>query len=192
MVKWFNIPLVQVLTRMQKEHKFQPPDARTIQKVNEHFQGLVDSGYEVPPKWLFKGLTILFCREQDVPGKQADSNRGDDGEQDHCRFELAYNTARFAGAHALMSSTTADTSSSSITHIIVDPAISSVQLSSMRASWAAHSSSVGGKIPHLVSVEWVEESWKWQTLVGEERMDPISSFSAFFSLSLHPLFGPST
>ncbi|KAJ5677992.1 Nucleic acid-binding OB-fold [Penicillium maclennaniae] len=75
---------------------------------------------------------------------------------------LARNTARFASAHIATSFKDPD-----VTHVIVNPDTSSREdIASLRGSLAARP---GKKIPHLVSLHWVQESWKNGTLLDEER-----------------------
>ena len=71
-----------------------------------------------------------------------------------------------------------------ITHIVVDSGEendrSSTDLYALRTSL---SNRVGAnkKIPHIVTAEWVERSWKEKTLLDEERM---------FYLFVTPAYSP--
>ena len=152
---------MQVLAHMEKESESKVPDARSMQEFESCIQEKVDSGSDVLPGWLFRGLTILFDHGQ-IPG---------------CRIKLACNIARFAGAR-IFTSCKESPPPSPITHVVVDPAMSAEELSTVRGSWSAHSTI--GKIPHLVTVEWVEESWKERTLLDEERMFDLILFLFFF------------
>ncbi|KAJ5783003.1 Nucleic acid-binding OB-fold [Penicillium paradoxum] len=131
-------------------------DPETFQRIETQIQDKVNAGYTAPCGWLFRGLTFHFYST--------------DSENEHSpqelkkthRLQFARNTARFAGAASATS-----LQSSGITHVIIDPeTLSSTDISSLRSSLAAHP---GNKMPHLVSVDWVEESWKNGTLVDEER-----------------------
>jgi DNA ligase-4 len=124
-------------------------DLRTFQKIETRIQDRVNAGYTAPCGWLFRGLTLFFYSQQS--DKQNDR-----------RLHLVQNTARFASAESAPS-----LDNSSITHVVIDPvSLSAADISSLRKSIAAKP---GSKIPHLVSVDWVEECWKNGTLLDEER-----------------------
>lgn len=127
-------------------------------KLNERIQEKVNAGWEMPSGWLFKGLTILFPQDDKVDDAEIDETP-----QIHqkYRLHLARNTAQFAGACVVGSK------SSSVTHIVVAPDSSSSDISAIRKSYSAKP---GKKVPHLVTVEWVEECWKQRTLLDEEGM----------------------
>jgi DNA ligase-4 len=124
-------------------------DLRTSQRIEARIQDKINAGYTAPCGWLFRGLTLFFYSHH--PDKHIDG-----------RLRVAQNTARFANAASASSVGTAG-----ITHVVVDPdTLSSGDISSLRKSIAAKSSS---KIPHLVSVDWIEECWQNGTLLDEER-----------------------
>lgn len=82
---------------------------------------------------------------------------------------LVRNTARFAGATVVTSAKDTET-----THIVVNTETASAAgIASLRKSLAGKP---GRKIPHLVTLEWVEESWKNRTLLDEEREFLFSRF----------------
>ena len=134
---------------MTKDHEFElPPDTNALRKVHENIQDHVDSGWEMPWGWLFKGLVFYFH-----PHRQDDDSRP-------YRLQLASNTARFAGARVADSS-----SDQTLTHIIVDPETPASAIRLIRESLStAHRK----KLPHLVSVKWIEDSWEQHTLLDEE------------------------
>lgn len=142
---------------MTKKHRFdisQCPES--VKKLIDRIQERVHSGHEMPCGWVFKSLTILFpYRNEDV--SESESMNPSDA---HSRLRYALNVARFAGANIAKSS-----SHSSITHVVVDPESSSTEISSLRGEW---SRKPGKKVPHIVTVDWVEESWKSRTLLDEE------------------------
>ena len=148
---------------MEKDHHINAPDRRTIRKFDALIQDRVNSGFEMPTGWVFKGLTILFHHKSPNHNRNPD-NTNTDNDPLPCRLKLASNTARFAGAH-VPTSTTQGSPSSSVTHIVVDSNCPSTEISSIRGYWSAMP---GTKIPHLVSVDWVEESWRQRTLLDEE------------------------
>ena len=157
---------------MEKNDGCDSPAPEALSRFDALIQERVNAGYEIPCGWIFRGLTLLFHQANDERRSKSNNGDGDEGEaaegnssiEQPCRLRLGSNIASFAGAHVLTSSSNP---SSSITHVVVDPDIASSELSSVRGSWAAN---VGKKMPHLVTVEWVEESWKQRTLVDEESM----------------------
>ncbi|KAJ5101780.1 Nucleic acid-binding OB-fold-containing protein [Penicillium alfredii] len=153
----------------QMEQKQEPTnqslDAHAAQKVEAHIQEKIDAGYTAPCGWLFRGLTLFFpspskprkthCDEGDISGYDAAS-------MEDPRLRLARNTARFAGAQIATS-----LNSSILTHVVVNSeSVSSADISSLRGSLAAR---LGKKVPYLVGLGWLEESWDNGTLLDEER-----------------------
>jgi DNA ligase-4 len=140
-------------------------DPHSVQKIETHIQDKINSGYTAPRGWLFRGLTFFFPSSQSY---QANGDANSDSDSDpsnsatkDIRLTLARNTAQFGGALIVTSLKTPG-----ITHVIVNTEkISSTEISSLRKSLAASSRK---KIPHLVSLDWVEESWKHGTLLDEE------------------------
>lgn len=144
---------------MSKDHRFEVSQHPEItRKLNERIQERVSAGWEMPSGWLFKGLTILFPESEKV-----DEAEVHETPQTHQRYRLhlARNTARFAGASVV------DSKSSSVTHIVIAPDSPNSDVSSIRKSYSARP---GKKLPHLVTVEWIEECWKQRTLLDEEGM----------------------
>lgn len=175
------------------------PDAESdtiqLRQVTHEVEALIHErvafGYEMPIGWLFKDLSIDFHDTSHGDTTTTTVLHGP------CRLQLARNIARFGGAHIIDSSATATgaaaankhaTTGTNITHVVIDPAAwSAAEISRLRGSLAADSqpgnngrSSNAQKvgktttttrvvIPHLVSVEWVEECWRNRTLVDEER-----------------------
>jgi DNA ligase-4 len=129
------------------------PDPWTFQKIESRIQDRVNAGYTAPCGWLFRGLTILFHSQSE----------SEERKKNDLRLRLAQNTARFAGAGSASSLENA-----SITHVVLDPStvLYSAEISSLRTTLAARP---GLKIPHLVSVDWIEECWANGTLLDEER-----------------------
>lgn len=150
------------MQKREKAETHEPPDTtETIQILDSHIQERVNSGYEAPTAWLFKGLTILF--HHNTPD-DAESTEKDATEMNQeYRFHVARNAASFGGASIASSLKNLATRP---THIVVDPSCPSSELTSIRSSWASR----GKKQPHLVSVKWIEESWDERTLLDEERM----------------------
>jgi DNA ligase-4 len=135
------------------------------------------------PGWIFKGLTLYF-HSPESPSALNSSNS--DISQ---RLQLARSLAEFGSANI---SETLETGQSKkkdtktgITHIVVPSSLSpregEEELVSLRKTLSKLVSSSGYKLPHIVSVGWVEQSWKEKTLLDEESM---FSF-LFFSLSFY-------
>jgi DNA ligase-4 len=109
------------------------------------------------PGWLFKAQVLYFA-----PPTRSDSRR----ETLSHRLHLASHTARFAGATVVD-----DIEDKRITHVIVDgdntARSGKTDLSAIRSRLAKRAGA-GRKIPHIVTVGWIEESWKEKTLIDEE------------------------
>ncbi|THC97927.1 hypothetical protein EYZ11_002564 [Aspergillus tanneri] len=152
--------LNEILEKMNEIDQFHlSQDSEEMQELYEKIRGKADSGWEMPCGWLFKGLTFYF-----QPNKAGDDTEGSSSTSQPCRFQLARNTARFAAASVVDSST-----NRAITHILVDPDCPSSEITSLRQSL---SESHQKKLPHIVTIEWIEESWKDHTLLDEERFPP--------------------
>lgn len=151
--------ILQIFNQMEQNQKQfdHAPDSETIQRVEARIQEKVNAGYTVPCGWLFRGLKFYFYSNKDHP----DEPTSREPRKEDQRLQFARNTARFAGAESASSF-----KSSGTTHVIVDPDnLSSADISSLRKSLAERP---GVKMPHLVSVSWVEECWKNGTLLDEE------------------------
>lgn len=133
------------------------PDPASVRRIEALIQEKVNAGYTVPCGWLFRGLKFHFYSS----GDEQDESVSGELRKEHQRLQFAHNTARFAGAE-----NSSSLKSSGTTHVIVDPGtLSSADISSLRKSLAEKP---GAKMPHLVSVDWVEECWKNGTLLDEE------------------------
>lgn len=142
-------------------------DPATFQRIETQIQDKVNAGYTAPCGWLFRGLTLHFSANGNGHDEPGTAELRDDQ-----RLHLAHNIARFAGA-----TTATSLQSSGITHVIINPdTLSPADLSSLRNSLAAQP---GNKMPHLVSVSWVEECWKNGTLLDEESKSGLSCESGF-------------
>ncbi|KXG47410.1 Nucleic acid-binding, OB-fold [Penicillium griseofulvum] len=151
--------LKEIFKQMEEnpEQPDQIPDPETVHRVEALIQDKVNAGYTAPRGWLFRGLKFHFYSNGNQKDEQAPELR-----KEYHRLHFAHNTARFAGAENASS-----LESTGTTHVIVDPETSSsADVSSLRQSLAEKP---GAKMPHLVSVSWVEECWKNGTLLDEER-----------------------
>lgn len=119
---------------------------------------LSNNGASSCPGWLFKGQTLYFAQNS----TSDDSSEPQDQNHDHQRLNLASVLARFASAQVVT-----DLEAKNLTHVIVCDS-SSEEISSLRKSLSKRVGSKN-KIPHIVSVEWIEQSWAEKTLLDEER-----------------------
>lgn len=134
---------------MAKDHEFAlPPDTNALKKLHQSIQQNVDSGWDMPYGWLFKGLVFHFHRNE----------HNDDSHS--CGRQLAINTASFAGASIARSS-----SDRAITHIIVNSDTPAPEIRLIREGLSTMHLE---KLPYLVTVKWIEESWEQHTLLDEE------------------------
>ncbi|KAL4748398.1 DNA ligase 4 [Aspergillus terricola var. indicus] len=149
--------LRNLLDQMAKDGENNSPcSPEAVQKVTEHIQEKVDSGWTMPCGWVFKGLALCF------PENEGDSASGSLEPKQSQRIHLARNTAKFAGA-----SVTTSLKDLSITHVVVDPDFTSSETSKLRKTLSTRK-----KLPHIVRVDWIEDSWKERTLLDEERKCP--------------------
>jgi DNA ligase-4 len=147
-------------------------DPVEISQVAERLFSRAQEGHNseqgISPGWLFKGLTMHFHQHND------------DTSSSH-RLRLASNLARFGGASIVKAYD--KRKGKGVTHVVVDSSssIDTEELSKLRTALSAHAAS-GQKMPHLVTVEWVEESWEARTLVDEESMS--SHFLPAFTFAI--------
>lgn len=159
---------------INKKQSNHPLDPHTLHKVESHIQAKIDSGYTAPCGWLFRGLTFYFSTQTPYANGDGASS---EIEMDHTAVRVARNTARFASASIATSLKSPD-----VTHVIVNPATSSREdIDSLRQSLATRP---GKKIPHLVSLDWVQESWENGTLLDEESKCIRPSFCMILCCSL--------
>jgi DNA ligase 4 len=143
--------------------------SKVVEKLIACAQANVASGSIISLGWLFKGLTLYFHYPLETDmflDSRPDEREVDVIAQMH-RLRLASNLARFGGASI------AGTDEKAVTHMVVDVDCSSSELSEIRGSLSTQLGSK--KMPHLVTVEWLEESWKERTLLDEE-----SRFERFY------------
>ncbi|XRM46458.1 DNA ligase (ATP) [Aspergillus tubingensis] len=154
--------LVSLLDKMStdKNSSDVPPRGEATKKLREVIQERVDAGWDLPCGWLFQNLTFFFPDQiMQVPDAGGSKNPS-------CgyRLSLARNTARFAGATVVN-----DCEDPSITHVVVDPDTPSTEIATLRKTLSARADQ---KIPHIVTTEWIKESWEQQSLLDEDRYHP--------------------
>ncbi|KAL4904866.1 DNA ligase 4 [Aspergillus multicolor] len=148
--------LQTLLDQMANEKDNSPCSPEAIERVTEHIREMGDSGWTMPCGWLFKGLTLYFAENKNDVALESPESK-----QDH-RIHLARNTARFASANIANS-----LKDKTITHIVVGPDTTSDEISKLRKTISTRQ-----KLPHIVKVDWIEESWNEKTLLDEERFAP--------------------
>lgn len=132
-----------------------------VEALDSYIQGRVNSGHELPIGCLFNGLKIYFYHQNSDSTDETEPSKTSATEMEQkYRLFLARNTASFGGASVV--STLDDPA---ITHVVVDPNCPSEELSSIRESFASNRE----KLPHLVTVDWIEECWSQRTVLDEER-----------------------
>jgi DNA ligase-4 len=157
----------KLLGRMGNPAKVSPHEIVQItERLNTRIQLNVDSGSRVFPGWLFKGLVLHFHHPSS--GRSASAECEVNKINQSHRLRLASNIARFAGA------TTSDTHQKSVTHVVVELDISSTELSTLRGTLSTQLGQQ--KMPRIVTVEWIGESWKERTLLDEESLSPENLF----------------
>ncbi len=107
-------------------------------------------GEEGRPGWLFNGTRLFFDPPSSTPDSDAHSDEEESGQK------IASLTARFAGA-----TVTQHFDDRKITHVVVR---NGSDTTAIRAQLADRR-----KIPRLVTVRWIEESWREKTRLDEER-----------------------
>ncbi|KAH8705089.1 ATP-dependent DNA ligase IV [Talaromyces proteolyticus] len=177
--------LRSVLEEMKLDKMINDADNSILsERLFARFQELRSFTEGALPGWLFKGLTIYFH-----PSTISPSSPETEPESSQ-RLWLARSLAEFGGANISTHLEIGDNNDSSIkssssnrekttkagnnintvTHVVVPISPSSKQdVTSLRKQLSKR---VGERIPHIVSVEWVEESWREKTLVDEERFAP--------------------
>ena len=106
------------------------------------------------PGWVFNGV-LLYVDQHMSNGSTPSHANGMD-----LRMRQACNTAGFAGANI------SDKLVEGVTHVLIGDDQSRVRNLRDRVS------QFGGRIPRLVKIDWIEQSWEEKTLLDEERKDP--------------------
>lgn len=132
-------------------------------EINEISETVFDRSHEegaTPPGWLFRGLAIHFH-------ESADSSET----SDQIRIFLARRVTEFGGAD-VVDGLDINTGKHVPTHIVVAADDSTKgEISNIRKTLAQQQMSDRGlKMPHIITVEWIEQSWKERTLLDEDRM----------------------
>ncbi len=128
-------------------------DADTfLQELCDH-----DHAMEEMRGWLFKGL-VIYLDYGSLPKEKSSPNEM--GRYD-LQMELVTNLLRFAGAKIVE-----ELADETITHI-------TVYSNSPRIDMLRKEISKKSRLPRVVTMEWVNDSWKEGTLLDEERYAPV-------------------
>jgi DNA ligase-4 len=158
--QFLTIMLLQLLNAMSAPSDLSPS---RLSQVEDQLstRDEPNSGFSSPPGWLFKGQVLHFPLPDSESGSLPQ------------RVRLASNIARFAGALVV-----SDLEDKRITHVVVDSDKSTGISTDMPALRISLSNRPGAnkRIPHIVTVEWIERSWQEKTLLDEERTLSLSLF----------------
>ncbi|KAE8556040.1 hypothetical protein EYB25_000739 [Talaromyces marneffei] len=136
-----------------------------IDKISETVFEQAHEGGTTPPGWLFRGLAMHFHESAD----SSDTS-------DQIRLFLAQKVAEFGGAEIVDDmGITSGKQKGHATHIVVVATDDSIkgEIANIRKTLAQQQMSDRGlKVPHIVTMGWIEQSWKERTLLDEERFSP--------------------
>lgn len=136
------------------EHHFNSTEFK--EELEEHGHSLGDL-----PGWMFEGL-IIYADDNSMPTSNG-TGPGSRLRQDavsSLKSSMALNTARFASAEV-----TNDINNEDITHVLVGGDRESTK--KLREHFSERK-----RLPRLVTVGWIEQSWEEKTLLDEERFAP--------------------
>lgn len=128
------------------EHSFTASQFRSELENHDHDLGTL-------PAWTFEGL-LIYADSQDAPDSTPAIQK-----YPEIKMKQACNTARFAGARVT------NNLKEGVTHVLVGDDASRIQDLRQRTS-------VFKRLPRLVTVDWIEQSWQEKTLLDEERFAP--------------------
>ncbi len=150
------------------EHTFSPNKFRAELSERDHDLGEL-------PGWMFGGLLLCVDEQNTIQSNGASSVVQPNAlEKSGFRMKQAVNAARFAGAEF-----TTDLANDKITHVLVENDKCRVKI--LREMFSTHVFFVflvelladatcrRKRLPRLVTVDWVEQSWEERTLLDEER-----------------------
>lgn len=139
-----------------------------LAQFKEHNPDLADT-----PGWMFNGLVIYF----DKKGQTIDQLEGDTKPEDETGYDLdtklAGHIVHFAGGRLAT-----DLDDTEITHVVIGGDENRLREMRERNSlsvspitsdlYCANTSLRKSRIPHLVTIDWIRDSWKEKTLLDEE------------------------
>lgn len=125
-------------------------------QVDERLMDLVSDS----PGWMFKGTVMCFV---DLRSKSNGAAVGSVSET-FSQLEQARTIARFASARLAE-----DVEESTVTHVVVDAEDRDDQALRQPRSTIAQKK----RLPRIVTLKWIEESWAEKTRLDEERFAPV-------------------
>ncbi|EFW19386.1 DNA ligase (ATP) [Coccidioides posadasii str. Silveira] len=141
--------LSKLLVSMPLIPNLPPPHiSKTETQIQER-----ESTFQELRGWLFKNQVLHFVKPR------SDSMLS-------LPLRLASNLARFAGA-----SVANELEDKSITHVVIDTDSQPADVSALRSAISKRVAA-GRRIPHLVTIAWIQDSWKAESLLDEERFAP--------------------
>lgn len=142
--------LRQCINKMSGVSDAYEPDERIVRVVGES------------PGWLFKNTVIHFVEPANDTSDGGNSAKALEKLQPVHR---AQDLVRFAGARLQE-----DLSNSFITHVVVNDSVAEdgPRMKALRARIAKKN-----RLPRLVTLGWIEDSWKEKTRLDEERYAPV-------------------
>ncbi|OJD30447.1 dna ligase 4 [Diplodia corticola] len=161
-------------------------DAFLEQAEDEHRVRLLGGDVAAARGWLFRGCRVWFDdghededehdhdhdQDHDTGGDEVDGKDANDEQAARrMRLYLAKQLVRFAGGSVAESGALQLASDFDVTHVVVGAASANNKdrLGEIRRTLADRmESGNSSRVPRVVGVEWVEESWKERTLVDEE------------------------
>ncbi len=129
------------------EHTFDASEFRNELIAHAHELGQL-------PGWIFEGVLIYaYAEDQSTETRRTHKNPD-------FRMKQARDTARFAGARV------ASELEQGVTHVLVGEDRSRSRVLREKVSGFK-------RLPRLVTVEWIEQSWQEKTLLDEQRFVPV-------------------
>ncbi|KAL6721565.1 DNA ligase (ATP) [Lecanora helva] len=145
--------LKEIFTAMPAKYQHSFDAAAFRKKLIEHEHGLGES-----PGWMFSGLLVYANTEV---SNITDNQTHFFSKNPAFRLNQACHTVRFAGG------TITNDLKKGVTHVLVDKNSERGRIKSLREKIAQFK-----RLPRLVTVDWIEESWRSKTLLDEERFTP--------------------
>lgn len=141
-----------------------------INEISETAFERSHAGGTPPPGWLFRGIAIHFHESAEASETS-----------DQIRNFLARKVAKFGGADIVEDLDIAfgkpkgrdrQSTTNTLTHIVITSSkLVKDEIANIRKTIAQQQMSDRGlKIPHIVTVGWIEQCWKEKTLLDEDRM----------------------
>lgn len=145
--------LMTILEGMKGEPESDFDVGQFVKELNEHGHS---HDIDLIRGWMFRNLQIYMDYGNHLTTKSSRAHLDDDD----LRLKLASNLVQFSGARVVD-----DLADQDVTHVVVEAY-------SSRLSMLRKEISNRKRLPRIVTVAWVEDSWKEGTLLDEERYAP--------------------